>query len=141
MEKIEQLLSKYNFSTRADKPETTFEEVEQFIKFKLPEDYKIFALNYREFEGFIGEEYVQLWDFDKIIEMNTGYQIFEYLPKTLGIGGNGGGDYIAIEQLDEGILRVILSPFITFEKEAHLEIGLSFTDFLQRLNDGKEWFN
>jgi hypothetical protein len=140
MDRLEQVLQKYNFQKRFDKPKMASEEVEKIIKFKLPEDYKFFALNYLEFEDSIGPEYVRLWNFDEILEMNFDYQIFEYLPKTLAIGGNGGGDYIAIEQLENEGLRIILSPFITIEKEAHLEIGNSFTDFLERLNNGKEWF-
>lgn len=140
MDKFEQILSKYNCSKRRGKPKTAFEEVEKIINFTLPEDYKKFALSYLEFEDFIGKENVRLWDFDEIIEINTDYQIFEYLPKTLGIGGNGGGEYIAIEQLEDSSFRVILSPFVFIEKEAHIEIGTSFTDFLIRLDNGQEWF-
>jgi hypothetical protein len=33
----------------------------------------------------------------------------------------------------------VLSPFL-IEKEAHIEIGISFTDFLERLENRKEWF-
>jgi hypothetical protein len=48
--------------------------------------------------------------------------------------------FIAIEHLDDNNLRIVLSPFI-IEKEAHIEIGTSFTDFLQRLENGQEWFD
>ncbi|PVD54020.1 SMI1/KNR4 family protein [Terrimonas sp.] len=140
MEQFEEILSKYEIARRVNKLRVTFEEVEKIINFKLPDDYKTFASNYLEFEGLIGEENVRLWNFDEIIEINTGYQIFKYLPETLGIGGNGGGEYIAIEQPNEGELRIVLSPFI-IEKEAHIEIGTSFTDFLERLENGKEWFD
>ncbi|WP_113654777.1 SMI1/KNR4 family protein [Pedobacter namyangjuensis] len=140
MEPFEKILSKYEFVKRTDKPKTAFEDVEKIINFKLPDDYKAFALNYLEFEDFIGAENVRLWDFDEIIEINNDYQIFKYLPKTLGIGGNGGGEYIAIEDLGDNNLRIVLSPFI-IEKETHIEIGSSFTDFLQRLENGKEWFD
>ena len=139
MEPFEKILSKYEVVKRTDKPKTAFEEVEKIINFKLPDDYKAFALNYLEFEDFIGAENVRLWDFDEILEINNDYQIFKYLTKTLGIGGNGGGEYIAIEDLGDNNLRIVLSPFI-IEKEAHIEIGSSFTDFLQRLDKGQEWF-
>jgi hypothetical protein len=59
---------------------------------------------------------------------------------TLGIGGNGSGEFIAIEHFGNNNLRIVLSPFI-IEKEAHIEIGTSFTDFLQRLENEQEWFN
>lgn len=140
MEKFEEIITKYGVLKRTDKPKATFEEVEKLIGFKLPDDYKNFATNYLEFEDFIGEQNVRLWDFDEIVEINTDYQIFKYLPKTLGIGGNGSGEFIAIEHLGDNNVRIVLSPFI-IEKEAHIEIGNSFTDFLQRLENGQEWFN
>ena len=139
MERFEEILKKYVVRKRVDKPKMTFDEVENIIDFKLPNDYKTFAFNYLEFEDFIGVQNVKLWDFNEIIEINSDYQIFEYLPKTLGIGGNGSGEFIAIEQLDDDRLRIVLSPFI-IEKSAHIEIGTSFTDFLERLENGKEWF-
>jgi len=139
MERFEEILTKYNFTKRTNKPKTTFEEAERIINFKLPNDYKTFALNYQEFEGLIGEQYVRLWDFDEVIEMNIDYRIFEHLTNTLAIGGNGGGEYIAIEQLNDNSLRIVLSPFL-IEEEAHVEIGISFTDFLERLENRKEWF-
>ena len=78
MEKLEQLLLKYKFEKRTKSPKTTFEKVEDFINFKLPDDYKFFAKNYLDFEESIGEEYVRLLDFDKLIEINTDYEILEY---------------------------------------------------------------
>jgi len=139
MERIEKILSKYEVVKRTVALKTTFYEVEKIIGFQLPDDYKAFAQNYLEFVDFIGVENVRLWDFDEIIEINTDYQIFKYLTKTVAIGGNGGGEFIAIERLDTDKLRIVLSPFI-IEREAHIEIGTSFTDFLERLQNGKEWF-
>jgi SMI1 / KNR4 family (SUKH-1) len=139
MQRFEEILTKYHVGKRTAKLKMTFEEVEKIIDFKLPEDYKAFALNYLEFEGFIEKQYLRLWDFEEIIKINTDYQIFEYLPNTIGIGTNGGGEFVAIEQVSDNSFRIVLSPFIT-EKEAHIELGSSFTDFLQHLENGKEWF-
>ena len=141
MVKLEQLLFKQDFEKRSDNLKTTFEEVENIINFTLPEDYKFYAKNYLGFEESIGEEYVRLWDFEELIRINTDYEIFEYLTKTFLIGGNAGGEYIAIEQTENDNIRIILSPFIVVDKEAHIEIGSSFTDFLERLDNGQKWFN
>jgi hypothetical protein len=140
MEKFEEILTKYKPAKRTGKPKVTFEEVEKIIDFELPDDYKSFALNYSEFEDFTGAEYVRLWDFDEIVKMNTDYQIFDCLSHTLAIGGNGSSEYIAIEKLNDDRLRIVLSPFL-IEEEAHIEIGVSFTDFLARLVNGKKWFD
>ena len=140
MEKFEEILSKYETVKRSNKPKITFEEVEKIIGFKLPEDYKTYAIKYSEFEDMIGEQNLRLWNFDEIIEINEEYEIFECLPKTLGIGDNGSGEFIAIEKLKNRKIRIVLSPFL-IEEEAHIEIGNSFTNFLERLEDGIEWFD
>ncbi|MGX7688173.1 SMI1/KNR4 family protein [Flectobacillus roseus] len=140
MEKFEEILSKYETIKRSNKPKITFEEVEKIIGFKLPEDYKSYAIKYSEFEDMIGEQNLRLWNFDEIIEINEEYEIFEYLSKTLGIGDNGSGEFIAIEKLKNRKIRIVLSPFL-IEEEAHIEIGNSFTNFLERLEDGLEWFD
>ncbi len=140
MKRLEEILSKYQGVRRTKNLITSFSEIEKIIGFTLPDDYKYFALNYMEFEDFIVQEYVKLWDFDEIIEINTDYEIFEWLPNTLGIGGNAGGEFIAIEKLNDSSLRIVLSPFI-IEQEAHIEIGHSFIDFLERLEKGRAWFD
>ena len=48
------------------------------------------------FEEHIGEEYVRLWDFDELVEMNKGYGITDNMTKTLGIGGNGVGNLLQL---------------------------------------------
>jgi hypothetical protein len=45
------------------------------------------------------------------------------LTKSLGIGDNGSGEFIAIEKLDNLNFRIVLSPFL-IEEEAHIEIGI-----------------
>jgi hypothetical protein len=140
MQTIEQFLSNYNIPKRDNKPVTTVGEIEKIANFKLPPDYLVFALEYSGFEGFIGPEFVRLWDFDELIKTNKDYQIFDFLPKTLGIGGNGSSEFIAIEGLENGGHRIVLSPFIDLDKQYHIEIGTSFTDFFRRLDNGEGWF-
>lgn len=94
--KIEQILDKNNFKTRAEKPKISLEEIESIINFKLPEDYKSFLLNYLRNESFLGNEYVILEELDELIEMNISYQITDNLVDTIGIGGNGSSEFIAI---------------------------------------------
>ena len=139
MTQLETLFSKYNFPKRDNSTVTTIKEIESIINFTLPDDFIFFASNYQGFEDLIGQHYVRLWDIDEIISSNRNYQIFDNLPKTLGIGGNGGSEFIALEQTSNN-LRVVLSPFIDLDPQYHIEIGNSFTDFLVRLDEGHEWF-
>lgn len=141
MLEIEKLFDKYSFQKRTEKLKTTIEEVENKINFLLPEDYKFYATNYIENESFVGNEFVRLWDFNKILELNSGYEITEYPKNTIAIGGNGSGEFIAIENLENGEYRIVLSPFIDLDNINHIEIGNSFTDFFERLENGKDWFD
>jgi hypothetical protein len=137
---MEYLFEKYNFPKRVKPAVTPIASIESIIQFRIPEDYISYAINYSGYEAFTGPEYVRLWDMDELIEINNAYNIFRHLPHTLGIGTNAGGDFIAFENLN-GIIRVVLSPFIDLDPQYHTEIGNSFTDFLQRMDNGKEWFN
>lgn len=140
MFEIEKILVKYSFQRRSKKSKTTIEEVENKINFSLPEDYKFYAENFAENESFIGNEFVRLWDFNEILQINNEYEIIENLKNTIAIGGNGNSEFIAIEFLENEEYRIILSPFIDLNDTNHIEIGNSFTDFFERLEKGKNWF-
>ncbi|WP_312333277.1 SMI1/KNR4 family protein [Sphingobacterium sp.] len=140
MKTVNELLLKYNCPKRTQKAKTKIEQIQRILNFNLPNDYLFFLQNYSGFEQFIGSEFVRLWDIDELIGANTDCQIFENLPKTLAIGGNGSSEFIAIEQTVDNSIRVVLTPFIDLDKQYHIEIGISFTDFLQRLDNGQEWF-
>ncbi|SDX67752.1 SMI1/KNR4 family protein [Flavobacterium degerlachei] len=140
MLKIEKIFDKYSFQKRTKKPKITIKEVESKINFSLPEDYKFYAENFVENESFIGNEFIRLWDFNEILKINSEYEILENLKNTIAIGGNGNSEFIAIEFLKSMEYRIILSPFIDLDETYHIEIGNSFTDFFERLEDGKAWF-
>jgi hypothetical protein len=141
MTELEAILSKYNFQKQLTKPTTTIEEIENKIGFLLPNDYKFYLDNYEEYEAFVGPELFNLWSIEELLLTNRNTGIFENLPLTLGIGNNSSSEFIAIEFIDSKTYRIILSPFIDLDKQYHIDIGHSFTDFFVRLDSGKEWFN
>jgi hypothetical protein len=141
MTELETILTKYNFPKRTTRPTMRFEEVENQIGFPLPNDYKFYLDNYGECEGFVGSELVNLWDFDELLSRNKETGIFDNLPLTLGIGNNPSSEFIAIEFTNNKNYRIVLSPFIDLDKQYHIDIGSSFTDFFVRLDNGKKWFD
>ena len=141
MTELDDILTKYNFPKRTTKALTTFEEIEQQIGFSLPPDYKYFLDNYSEHEEFVGPELVTLWDTDDLIKINKDTGIFNNLPLTIGIGNNPSSEFIAIEFLSDGNYRIVLSPFMDLDKQYHIDIGSSFTNFFVRLDKGVEWFS
>ena len=141
MTELESILKKYNFPKRTTRPTTKFEEIEKYIGFPLPVDYKFYLDNYNEYEEFVGPELVSIWDFDELLSQNINTGIFDNLPLTLGIGNNPSNEFIAIEFITEMKYRIVLSPFIDLDKQYHIDIGSSFTDFFVRLDKGKGWFD
>jgi hypothetical protein len=141
MTELDNILTKYNFPKRTTNALTRFEEIEQQIGFSLPPDYKYFLDNYSEYEEFVGPELVTLWDTDDLMQINKDTRIFDNLPLTIGIGNNPSSEFIAIEFLSNGNYRIVLSPFIDLDKQYHIDIGSSFTDFFVRLDKGVELFN
>jgi hypothetical protein len=141
MDQLEYVLTKHNCSQRIITPKITVQRIEELSNFTLPTDYKTFLLKYQGFEKSFGNQYMAIWDIDELLEMNQSYEILEHLSQTLGIGSNMGGELIAIEYIDKNNYKIILAPFIGLEdKENHVEIGYSFTDFLIRLDKAQEWF-
>jgi hypothetical protein len=141
MLQLEGILNNYNFSKRTTDPNISIEEIEKEINFSLPDDYKYYITHYKEFEGFLGPEYLKLFDQDMLLEENDSYQIIQNLPKTIAIGNNGSSEFIAIELIGANNYRIVLSPFIDLSAEYHIEIGTSFSDMLNRLDNGREWFS
>jgi SMI1 / KNR4 family (SUKH-1) len=138
--KIDNILKKYNWPTKDAVEDLDFKEIENRIGFELPDDYKEFLRKYSFYETQIGEESFKLWDFDKLLDWNNGYEIIDNLKMTIGIGDNGGGEFIGLEKLIDGKIKIILTPFIDLDKKYHIEIGSSFTDFLTRMDNGENWF-
>jgi hypothetical protein len=140
MNVIDEILEKYNWPKTTLSGTSELRDIEIKIGFELPGDYKDFLARYGGHETRIGEEYIKLWGRENLLSSNQGYEILENLPRTIGIGDNGAGEFIGIEKQDNGELRVILSPVIDLDKQFHVEIGNSFTDFLLRLDKRKKWF-
>ena len=141
MKNIDEILSKNGWIKRNQKMIIDFEIIEKKIDFILPDDYKNFAEEFYGNENSIGNEYVQLWDWEtELRESNEGYEIFDNLYNIIAIGGNGGGEFIGIQNCENNKLRIILCPFIDMSEENFIEIGHSFSDFLIRLEKGTDWF-
>ena len=141
MSETDNILKKYNWPIKETVDSLDFKEIENRIGFELPDDYKEFLRKYSFYETQIGEESFKLWAFDKLLEWNEGYEIIENLKNTIGIGDNRGGEFIGLEKLADGKKRIILIPFIDLDKEYHIEIGDSFSDFLRRMDNGVKRFD
>jgi hypothetical protein len=137
---MDNILNKYNWPTRTTVGDMDIKHIEKKIGFELPNDYKYFLSKYQRHETQIGKESFNLWDLDNLLSLNEGYEILLYLPNTFGRGDNGSGEFIGIEKTGIEDFRIILTPFIDLDRQDHIEIGVSFTDFILRMDNGEKWF-
>jgi hypothetical protein len=116
--------------------------IEKKMGFSLPDDYVFFSSNYSGHESFLKDRYFVLWDEAELLSFNEGYEVQHYLPTTLAIGSNGGGEMIGLRYDGNSQYQIILLPFGSLnDKEQERIIGDSFIDFLRRINEGKNWFD
>ena len=62
------------------------------------------------------------------------------IEKKIGIGDNGGGELIGLKSSRDGTISMISSAFIDLNEGYHITIGSSFTHFLERMDNGENWF-
>ena len=141
MQPLAHVLLQHGFSKLLAKPNLDLEALEHTLDFRLPEDYKYYLLNFTSFEDFIGPEYLSLWGAEELVQLNREYNIFENLPNTICIGSNMSSEFIAIEHTNNEIYQVVLSPLTVLNTHYHINIGDSFANFINRLDDGIGWFD
>jgi len=140
MSSIDEILFEYDWKVRSENLNFNFRIIEEKIGFELPQDYRAYSIRYTENEGIIGNEFLRLWDLEDLIDFNIEYEITNNLYSTIAIGDNGSSEFIGVQFINENNYQIILSPFIDLNSEYNIIIGTSFSDFIKRLHEGKEWF-
>lgn len=64
---------------------------------RLPQSYLDFMRQHNGGEGDIGETWLVLYPLEELREINDDYEISEYLPDHILIGGNGGEEFYGID--------------------------------------------
>lgn len=106
-------------------------EIEKFlpqIPINLPQSYISFLKNYKGANGDLPVQpfYFQLWEISEVFQNNLDYEIPDYLPDYFGIGGNGGGELIALNLKNK---KIFVIPFIPMSEQDALLIAESFEEF------------
>lgn len=71
--------------------------------------------------------YFHLWTINELIENNRDYAIQENLPNYFGFGGNGGGEFLAINLVN---FKVFTIPFVVMSERDAVQVAESFEEFL-----------
>lgn len=116
-----------------------FQAIEESIGFSLPADYKYYLNNYQPFEDYINDQYISLYNFETVSTFNRDISEKDKLSSSVLIGSNGASESIGLQFSGDFNYRAVIAQYM-FDSGDYIEIGASFTDMLQRLSDGVEWF-
>jgi hypothetical protein len=99
----------------------------------FPEDYVQFMLRSDGGEGWLGPNYIMLYDLEDVIYTNRLYA--EFSVEFLVFGSNGGGEFFAFDtQADP--MPVVTINMVSFSREDAIFCGRTFTEFLEFLYQG-----
>ena len=97
-----------------------------------PRDYVVIISEHNGAEGDIGNWHLVLTPVEQLIEQNIN-PVMESFPGLVIIGGDGGGEALAI---DRATHEVLLVPWIGSEED-WLVLGSTMTEALQRMERGE----
>jgi hypothetical protein len=137
MQTLDDLLAKCGFTKREVADRIDFNIIESLAGFQLPMDYKYYLANYHSFEGFIGQEYIALYEADRLLALNEIND--EDISYTKLIGSNGASESMGIRMNEDGTYHLVIAQYLS-EIDDHIVIGVSFTDMIERLVNGTGWF-
>lgn len=128
---IQQHLKSLDLNEPADP--NVIRAIEDQLGFQFPEEYVRFLLHSNGCEGPIGENYLQLWGVEELIEDNEGYSVEEFAPGMLIIGSDGGDIAYCIDTRSKDKPFVFM-PFIGMDLEEVEPCGTTFKGFLEFLS-------
>ena len=128
-------LTDYQVSSTASVEE--FKSLEGALNFSFPTEYKEFLQTVGAGEGFVGNEYLIMWEASELIEFNEDYEVEKYASNLFLFGSNGGGEafYFDKSSLSKEIGIV---PFIGMSSNHTKAISTSFREFLEKLHNPNE---
>ena len=84
-------------------------------------------------EGFLGQNYLQLWKAEELKECNDGYEVQRFAPALLLIGSDGGGEAYGFD-VRGNPWKVVQVPFTDLGDPRYTaDQGRNFTEFLQKM--------
>lgn len=109
--------------------ESEINRCRQEIGRDLPADYLEFMQITNGGEGFVGGEYLMLWELKDLAPFNREYEAEKYLPDVMLFGSNGGGEAYGFRTTVSGP-EVVQVPFIGMAPKHCIRVAGSFSEFL-----------
>jgi SMI1 / KNR4 family (SUKH-1) len=101
---------------------------------KLPEDYLDFLGSSNGGVGFLGSNYVILWEASDLLRQNDAYEVAVYAPGFFIFGSDGGGEAFGFDTRGAKY-SVMRLPFVGMDWEDAVFISDSFSGLLRVLQE------
>ncbi len=123
-----------SLATRPGASDLEIVRAERALGSRLPDDYKHVLLRSDGLEGFAAPDvYLALWSWSELVDLNTGYQIAEFLPGVTLIGTDGGDTGYGVTW-ENGAPRYFDVPLIGMGWVTVTIHGASFAELLAALS-------
>jgi SMI1 / KNR4 family (SUKH-1) len=120
-------------------PPASIVRCQENLHFRLPPDYARLLQRMNGGEGFIGEQYLQLWPIEEFMKQNTGTYYAQAAPGLLVFGSDGAGEAFAFDTRSQPP-PIVMVPFIGMELKTAITIASGFHLFLQVLYRSESLF-
>lgn len=120
-----------NMKTNKSIEQEKVKEAERILNVDFPGDYKEFLQTFNGAEGKIGKySYLELWDLNKVVDMNKEVSVKRYTPDFLFIGTDGAETTYAIDHSSLVSINIIEMPYDSIEPHDAKICASSFEEFI-----------
>jgi hypothetical protein len=125
----------YDWQGNAPATKDAISDLKRWAPVDLPKDYLDFL---RVTDGGEGEfscypGYVRVWPAATVIDFNEGYEIQKWLPEFIGIGDNGGCDFVAFDMRSGDPFPLKAFLFSSMDLAYAISVAENFSEFIQSL--------
>lgn len=104
-------------------------KVERALGVALPTDYSTFTAEIDGAEGWVGDQYIALWRISDLTRINDKLETSRFVPGTILIGSDGGGEGIGLEVGPSGS-QVVFVPLVGLPLGRTARQGTGFRNWL-----------
>lgn len=106
-----------------------YSSIRKTCKYLLPLDFVSFMFYSNGAEGKIGDNYLVIWDINKIMSNNKDYDVETFVPGLLLFGSDGGGEAFGFDYRKEPPV-IVKIPFIGMNWKLAIKVSNNFLEFL-----------
>ena len=117
------------FATAAPAAPSEIAAIEKFFNYAFPADYKALLQTTNGLEGRTDRQYLVLWSTQELMDLNTAYQVKEFVADVIIFGSDGAEDAFGFDT-SVPTVSIVKLPFIGMGYLPNEKLAGSFEAFL-----------